>query len=198
MPVRAAKRKVGEKVVRPSKPPVAVPKNREEAAAAVRMVGDQQRRLEAITAEAESQIAVIQEAVTKQAQPHQETLDQLVDGLFLFFEANRIELTDGGRRKSVDLGTGTIGEHTNPHKVELTEKKEVVLANLKQLGFADRFTRTLEEIDREEILKTEESRALAASVKGLKVVQTVEFLVKPAETLKEVVADEARLKRRIA
>lgn len=198
MPVKTAKRKVGERVVEPPKLVVLAPKNQEEAAEFVRKVGDEQRKLEAIAADAGSRIALIQETATKNAQPHQEGLDRLVDGLFKFFEMNRDELTNGGKRKSVDLGTGTIGEHTNPHKVELTDKKEAVLANLKKLGLTDQFIRTAEEVNREAMLESEESRALAVTVKGVKITQAIEFLVKPADTLTEVVADEARLKRRIA
>lgn len=198
MPTKTAKKVIGEKVVESPKPFLVVPKNREEAAKFVRQVGDKQRELEAIAADAGSRIALLQEAAAKKAQPHQEALDRFVDGLFQFFEANRAELTDSGKRKSTDLGTGTIGEHTNPHKVDLTEKKEAVLANLKQLGLTDKFIRKVEEVNREAMLESEENRKLAATVKGVKVTQTIEFLVKPAETLKEVVADVARLKRRIA
>lgn len=197
MVVKTAKKQVGVKVVEPPKSVVVVPKNREEAAEFVRQVGDKQRKLEAVVADAEGRIAAIRQEVAEKALPHQEKLDRLVDGLFLFFGANRDELTDGGKRKSADLGTGTIGEHTNPHKVELTDVK-AVLANLKQLGLTDKFIRTVEEVNKEAMLESEENRKLAATVKGVKVSQAVEFLVRPAETLKEVVADEARLKRRIA
>ncbi len=196
MVVKTAKKKVGEKVVKSLKPVVVVPKNREEAAEFVCQVGNKQRELEAIAANAEGRIAVIQQEVTKKVQPHQEKLDRLVDGLFLFFDAHRVELTKDGARKSVDLGTGTIGEHTNPYKINLSEKVKTVIKNLKQLGLADRFIRTSEEINREAMLKSDKNRILAATVKGVKVVQTIEFFVEPEETLKEVVADEARLKRR--
>ena len=200
MAIKAAKKVVGEKVVKVVEPKsvVVIPRGRDEAAKLVRQVGDAQRELKRIAADAEGRIVAIQEEVAKEAQPHQEKVDRFVDGLFLFFEANRAELTDGGKRKSVDLTTGTIGEHTNPHKIVLTEKKEVVLENLRKLNLGEQFIRTVEEVNHEAALKSEESRTLAATVKGIKVVQTVEFLVKPTDTLEEVVADEARLKRRIA
>lgn len=197
MTVKPAKKKVGEKVVEPLKPVVVVPLNREGAAELVRQVGNKQRELEAIAADAEGRIAVIQQEVAEKVRPHQEKLDLLVEGLFKFFDANRDQLTENGKRKSVDLVTGTIGEHTNPHKVDLSEKVETVVANLKALGLAQ-FIRTKEEVAREAMLESNESRMLAATVKGVRVVQTVEFRVKPAETLKEIVADEARLKRRVA
>lgn len=197
MPTKAAKKAIGEKVVGSPKPLLVVPKNREAAAKFVRQVGDEQRELEAIAADAGSRIALLQEAATRKAQPHQEALDRLVDGLFKFFETNRAALTNGGSRKSADLGTGTIGEYTNPHRVDLTDNKGAVLANLKKLGLAGEFIRNVEEINREAMLESEENRALAATVKGVKVTQTIEFRVKPSEALKEVVADVARLKRRI-
>ena len=193
---KTAKKKVGEKVVKP-KPVMVIPQSREEAAEFVRRVGDAQRQLRGIAADAEGRIAAIQQEVAKNAQPHQEKLEGLVDGLFLFFEANRDSLTERGKRKSVDFSTGTIGEHTNPHRVDFTEKAEIVLANLHALNLTQ-FIRPKEEINRETMLESEESRTLAATVKGVKVVQVVEFRVKPIETLEEVVADEARLKRRIA
>ncbi len=197
MAIRTAKKVVGEKAVKP-KPVVVVPKNREEAAEFVRRVGDAQRELKRIAADAQGRIVAIQEKVGKEAQPHQERIDRFVDGLFLFFDTNRAELTESGKRKSVDLATGTIGEHTNPHKVDLTEKTEVVLENLRKLNLGEQFIRSIEEVNREAMLKSEESRTLAATVKGVKVVQVVEFRVKPSETLEEIVANEARLKRRVA
>lgn len=197
MHMKTARKVVGEKVVKP-KLAVVVPQSREEAAEFVRQVGDAQRELKRIASDAQGRIVAIQEKVSKEAQPHQEKLDRFVDGLFQFFEANRDELTEGGKHKSVNLTTGTIGEHTNPPKVELTDKTEGVLRNLRQLNLSERFIRIVEEVNREAMLESEESRMLAATVKGIKVVQTVEFRVKPSETLEEVVADEARLKRRIA
>lgn len=197
MGIKTAKKVVGEKVVK-SKPIVVIPQNRNEAAEFVRRVGDAQRELKRISADAQGRIAVIQEEVAKEAQPYQKNLEGLVDSLFLFFEANRNELTEGGKRKSVDFVTGIIGEHTNPHKVDLTEKTEVVLENLRKLNLGERFIRTVEEINREAMLKSEESRTLAATVKGIKVVQIVEFLVKPSDTLEEIIVEKARLKRRIA
>lgn len=197
MATRSAKKAVDVKVVKP-KPVAAVPQDRNQATEFVRRVGDVQRQLKEIAAGAEERIAAIQQEAAQNAQPHQEELDRLVDGLFRFFEANRNELTGGGTRKSADLGTGIIGEHANPHRVELTEKKEAVLANLRKLNLGEQFIRTVEEINREAMLESEESRALAATVRGVKIAQTVEFRVKPNETLEEVVADEARLKRRIA
>lgn len=185
------KRKVGEKVL------VVIPRSRDEATEFVRQVGDVQRQLERIAADAEGRIAAIKQEVAEKAQPHQEKIDQLVQGLYEFFEANCDELTGSGKRKSVDLATGTIGKYTNPHKVDLTERVVVVLANLHALKL-HQFIRSKEEIDREEMLKTEESRKLAATVKGVKIAQTVEFRVKPNETLEEIIADEARLKRGIA
>lgn len=198
MATKIAKKRVGEKVVKPKKPVVVIPQSRAEAAEFVREVGDAQRALKGIVADAEERIATIREKVAKKAQPHQKKVDRLVDGLFQFFDANRDELTEGGKRKSVGLATGTIGEHTNPPKVDLTEKTEVVLANLRQLGLSDRFIRIVEEVNRGAMLESEESRTLAATVKGVRIVQVVEFRVKPTETLEEVVADEARLRRRIA
>lgn len=91
----------------------------------MRQVGNAQREFKRIAADAEEHIAIIQEKVAKEAQPHQEKIDRIVDGLFQFFETNRDELTESGKRKSTDLVTGTIGEHTNPPKITLTEKMEV-------------------------------------------------------------------------
>ncbi|OIO52766.1 hypothetical protein COY65_02885 [Candidatus Jorgensenbacteria bacterium CG_4_10_14_0_8_um_filter_39_13] len=196
MTVKSAKKVVGEKVVEP-KSVVVIPKSREEASGFVRQVGDAQRELKRIAADSQGRIAAIEEKAGKEAQPHKEKLQGLVDGLFLFFAANRNELTEGGKRKSVDLATGVIGEHTNPHKAVLTEKMEIVLTNLHALKL-EQFIRSTEEINREAMLESEESRTLAATVKGVKVVQVVEFRVKPTDTLEEIVADEAQLKRRIA
>lgn len=196
MATRSAKKAVDEKATKPKS--VVIPESLFVASELIRQVGDIQRKLKEIAADADRQIAELQQMFTGMAQPYESEIEQLVDSLYGFFKLNRDELTKNGKYKSVDLGTGTIGTRTNPHKVDFTKKKEEILENLHRLGLDEQFIRTVEEINREAMLESKDSRALAATVKGVKIRQTVEFFVKPTETLEEIAANEARLKRRVA
>lgn len=180
-------------------PEVVVPKDRTEAAEFIRQIGEKQRGIQAAASYAESRIALIKQQAQEKTAPLDQEIDELVAGLFAFFEEHKDELTEVGNRKTVDLGTGTIGEHTNPHKVEI-RNVEKVIEQIQSLGkkMADFLRIPPPEVNREAMTATEESRARAVEIKGVKITQTTEFRVKPSGELEGIVRDESRLKRRIS
>lgn len=161
-----------------------IPGSREEAGEFVRRIGNLKRRISSAISEAEAKIAEIQKTAADATDGPSQEIQDLLEGLFFFFETNSPELTEDGSRRSVNLGTGTIGERLSPWKVELKGVEEV-LEELHKIGLS-RFIRQKEEVNKEAMLATEEDRKLAATVKGVSVVREDTFFVKPTELGEDV------------
>ncbi|MBU2575638.1 host-nuclease inhibitor Gam family protein, partial [Patescibacteria group bacterium] len=127
------------------------------------------------------------------AKPRQEKVSELLEGLFAFAEAHRDELTEGGKRKTVEVPTGIFGWRTTPPAVSLRDIKSI-LASLVSLGL-ERFIRTKEEVDKEAMLKEPE---VAKKVKGVSIDQREEFIAKPTELEVEITSDVNKLKKAVA
>jgi len=127
------------------------------------------------------------------SEPHQEKVSQLVEGLFAFAEAHRDELTDHGKRKTVEVPTGIFGWRMTPPAVKLRDV-ESILESLKALKL-ERFIRTKEEVDKEAMLKEPE---VAGTVKGVSIGQHEDFVAKPSELKVEIVTQVDKLKRAAA
>ncbi len=170
-----------------------VPKNLDEAAEFLCQIGKERRAIDKIQANLNEQVDELKTQAMADAGPHQEKVNQLVEGLFAFAEANRNELTDGGKHKTVELPTGIFAWRMTPPAVNLRGVKEII-ASLKTLGLT-RFIRTKEEVDKEAMLKEKE---VAATVKGVTISQQEEFVVKPAELEVEIVSSTDKLKKVVA
>jgi len=154
-----------------------VPQNRDEAAAEIRKIGDLQREFFRAQAAMNDDIAVI----TASAQPVLEeiktqitSLQEAVQG---YCEANRDDLTNGGKVKTANLITGEVQWRQRPPSVRVS-KSELVLETLARLGLM-RFIRTKEEVNKDAIL--DEPNAVRG-VAGLTIVTGVEdFVITPFE-----------------
>ncbi len=138
-----------------------VPQNRGEAAAHVRTIGDTARAIARIEADMNDRLAAIKEEHEARAAPFRDLVVSLTDGLRTWCDANREALTDGGKRKFADLGTGRVEWRNLPPKVTIRGADDV-LAAIKTLGLP--FVRTKEEIDREAMLKAPEKARLVPGV----------------------------------
>jgi len=96
--------------------------------------------------------------------------------LRIFAEAHRDELTNEGKKKTVDLGTGELGWRMRPPRV-LLRNIPGVIESLQMLKL-DRFLRTKLEVNKEAVLAEPE---IAEQVKGITVKQDEDFFVVPAE-----------------
>lgn len=172
---------------------VAVPNSLDEAAKFLARLGQEQRKIDEINLDLNEKLKDLTVKATAKTKPHQESITKIVDGLFVFAESRREELTDGGKKKTVDLPTGTFGWRMTPPAVSLRNVKEV-LARLKTMGLSQ-FVRTKEEVDKEAMLK---EQGLATSVKGVSITQHEDFLVKPTELAAEIAFEVNKLKDRVA
>jgi len=169
---------------------VSVPYNLTGAVEFLAIIGREQRLINETQSRLNEKVESLKKEAMDEIKPHQERISQLVEGLFAFAEAHRDELTEGGKRKTVELPTGSFGWRKTPPAVILRNVKEV-LKNLKALNLA-RFIRSKEEVDKEAILKEPE---IAAKVKGVSIVQREEFIAKPAEVKVEISARVDKFKK---
>ncbi len=155
-----------------------VPQSREEAASAVARIGEINREVARREADLNDQLARIKEQVEAALLPSREEADRLLRGLETWASANRRDLTGGDKTKTVDLGTGLIKWRLKPAKVSIKGGVEAVITACKSLGLR-RFIRTVEEVDREAMLKDKDK---ARTVPGVTIGSDGEdFTVEPFE-----------------
>jgi phage host-nuclease inhibitor protein Gam len=160
-----------------------VPQSREAAAEMLAAIGADQRELDRIAADMNGELSRIKTDAEAKAKPIQERIVASTEGLKVWAEANRDALTDGGKVKTADLGTGKIAWRVRPPSVTLRGVDDI-LARLKALDLT-RFIRTKSEVDKEAMLKEPE---VARQVAGVSIGSEGEdFIVEPfAAQLSEV------------
>ena len=162
-----------------------VPQSRDEAASTVTTIGELQRRRARLEADMNDELAAIKERFELDARPLGEAIEQKIEGLKIWAEANRTALTGGDKTKTVDLGTGLLRWRMRPPAVRIS-KVEEVLDRLRRLGL-QRFIRTKEEVDKEAMSREPDT---AREVAGVSIRSAGEdFSVEPYEA---ALAEEAR------
>ena len=174
----------------PKKLVIGVPKNLEEAARLLAEIGKEQRATDEVRLGLNAAVDKLKAEAMAADEPHQEKISQLVEGLFAFAEARRDELTDGGKRKTVEVPTGWFGWRMTPPAVSLHDVKSI-LESLKTLELK-RFIRTKEEVDKEAMLREPE---IAKTVKGVSISQHEEFVAKSEQVELEIVTQVKKLKK---
>jgi len=174
----------------PKRAVIPVPQSLDEAAKFLAQIGDEQRATEKIRSGLNAKVDKLKANAMVEDEPHQKKISQLVEGLFAYAEANRDELTDGGKSKTVKVPTGTFGWRMTPLSVSLRNVKSI-LEGLKSLRL-ERFIRIKEEINKEAMLKEPE---MAKTVKGVSISQHEEFVAKPAKLEIEIAAQVDKLKK---
>lgn len=169
---------------------VVIPGSLKEAAEFIGRIGKEQREIDRIQNELNEAVEKLKSKTMSESQVRNENISQLVEGLFIFAESHRNELTESGKKKTVEVPTGIFAWRMTPPAVSLKNVKqileELVKRKLKQ------FIRVKQEVDKEAMLKEPE---LAASVKGVTIGQREEFVVKPAELEVEITSDVSKLKK---
>ncbi|MBU1045685.1 host-nuclease inhibitor Gam family protein [Patescibacteria group bacterium] len=174
----------------PKKAVVPVPKTLGEAAQFLARIGREQRAIDWIQSNLNTKVEELKAKAMADAKPHQERISELMEGLFAYGEAHRDELTDSGRRKTVEVPTGIFGWRMTPPAVSLRNVRSI-LEYLESLGLR-RFIRIKKEVNKEALLKEPE---VAGTIKGVRISQREEFVAKPAELEVEVVTPVGRRKK---
>lgn len=167
---------------------VLIPKNLEEAADFIGRIGKSQREIDKIQMELNGRVEKLKAIAVAEAKQCGENISNLAEGVYIFAESQRDALTDGGKRKAVEMLTGSFSWRTTPPAVSIRNIK-AVLAKIKGLGLKQ-FIRIKEELDKEAMLKDPK---LASSVKGVRIEQREEFIIKPAELSLEIVGKSKKL-----
>lgn len=139
-----------------------VPQSRDDAAETLRMIGETNRQIARIEADMNDKIAKLKDEAEKRASPLKDQVVARTEGLKVWAEANRDALTNSGKTKTADLGTGKISWRLRPPSVRVTGTDRVIEA-IKALGFAS-FLRTKEEINKEALLAAPDKARMIAGV----------------------------------
>jgi phage host-nuclease inhibitor protein Gam len=160
-----------------------VPQSREEVIEAIAEIGTAQRERDRIQADMNDQLSKLREQFEAEAKPHAERIVELTQGVHLYCEAHREELTNAGKVKTHAFASGEVKWRKNPPSVAI-RAAEVVIETLKRLGLGQ-FVREKEEINKEAILADIEA---VKNIKGITIAQKEDFIVQPWDTKLEEVA----------
>lgn len=155
-----------------------VPAARDQAEAEgfIARIGELQRQTLLHEAALAESIARAKEATAAIVADLAAEMDRLTRGLQIWAEANRHALTDGGKTKTVRLGTGTIAWRMSPPSVKVTKASDVLdylLANE-----MEEFLRRKVEIDKAAMLQL---APVAATIPGVTIASSgEEFVIEPA------------------
>jgi phage host-nuclease inhibitor protein Gam len=166
-------------MARPALKTIATPaaQSRQEAEAAVERIGANQRELTRIEADLNDEVSRLKAAAEERAKPLQDAIAADRGLVQLFCEANRGELTNAGKTKTVIFATGEVRWRARPPSVSI-RGVAAVIALLKS-NFGGRFVRTKEEIDKEAMLADPDT---ARQVPGVKIGSEGEdFVIEPFE-----------------
>ena len=127
-----------------------IPKDRQEASSFIAEIGRIEREITRIDADLKDELATIKERVEDQALPLVMRKSALFEGLQIFCEANRAELTSG-KSKTVSFPAGAVSWRLRPPKVNLRGKLENIIAVLREKGLRS-LLRVTYEVNKEAIL----------------------------------------------
>lgn len=168
--------------IKQESPALKIPRSSADAEEYISEIGRLQRRRRRLEADMNDQLAAIKQQYETMAQPLGQDIKQLSQGLQIWAEANRHQLT-GEKAKFAMLASGKVNWRTRPPRVNL-RGKEHILESCKRLGLT-RFIRTTEEINREAMLAEQE---IASSIEGVTITRGEDFVITPFETELEEVA----------
>lgn len=162
---------------------VEVPQTRDQVVAAIAEIGRRERECQRIEAEMNEQLAAIKLRFESEGKPHADRIAALKEGVQIWCEANKEQLTEGGKRKTARFASGEVRWRMTPPAVRL-RGVAAILAALAEKGLS-RFIRTSQEVDKEAILKEPDA---VKGVAGITIGQVEEFVIVPFETKLDEVA----------
>lgn len=160
---------------------VPIPGSVKEAVEFLGKIGNFQRQIARIDNVYNNSVEKLRKRATEKTIPRQEEINRLFEGLFIFGQAHREELTEEEKKKTIQWPTGQIGWKLNPPSVSIKGEKNVI-AVCKNLGLTE-FIRTKEEVNREEMLKQPE---VAKNIPGVTIEKKENFFAKPAKLQIEI------------
>ena len=141
---------------------VVVPKGKAELGQFVFQIREAEQRINEIENDSQKEILELKNKINElekkaknKAKPYEVKSNELAQGVYIFAEGHRVELTDEGARKTVELAAGDkIRWYFTPPAVEVDDEKEA-LKELERRELSE-FIRVKKEIDKEAILREPE------------------------------------------
>lgn len=155
-----------------------VPQTREEAETLLASIGANERRLDSAKANRDDELEEIKKLYAQRMKPLEERLDRERVALHRYCEAHRKDLTQNGKRKSVQFTAGKVAWRIRPPSVSLKKPKEILD---RLLGLRSKpFVRTTYAIDKEAMLARPEK---AEEIEGVTIQREREdFVITPNKT----------------
>lgn len=156
-----------------------VPQNKSEANSFVSEMGKEKREIEKIEAKLNKDIEALKEKAKARLEPHENKLYQMLQGLYIYAEGHRNELTENGKVKTVVVPAGKFLWRMGNKTVHITNQEEA-LRSIKAKGLAKDLIKTVESIIKTEVKKQPEK--VIKRLKGLSVGRSETFRVEPNKT----------------
>ena len=152
-----------------------VPADMSEAAAMIAEIGGIERSITRLDADLKDELAKAKARAEEMAAPMKDRREALTQGLKVFCQARRGELTENGKRQHVRFTTGKCSWRVRPASVAL-RGVDTILANLKARGLSA-LIRVKEEVNKDAILADPD---LVKGIRGIAIGSTGEdFAVEP-------------------
>jgi phage host-nuclease inhibitor protein Gam len=171
---------------------VAMPQSREELVEYLKELNQAVRKKEFILTKNQKKIEEIERKKAEEVGSYDEEIEEKAEGIYLYCQLKRAELTNNYKIKTVPLPGGTVLWRLNPPSVKVKNEGLAIL-ELETKNLLD-FIRTKKEVDKEAVLKNPDK---AAELKNVKVEKGDEvFVIKPAEVKIELEKGKKKFKRK--
>ncbi|MCA1492723.1 host-nuclease inhibitor Gam family protein [Ensifer sp. NBAIM29] len=155
-----------------------VPQSREDAVWAIGRIGALRREIAARKAEADEAARKIGEKLESNIAAAAAELAEHEKGVQTWCEANRLALTNDGKVKFHEFGTGRVNWRSRPPKVSI-RGVEAVIEAVKALGLKGKFLRVKEELNKDAMLADADT---ARKIAGVTISSEGEdFVIEPLE-----------------
>lgn len=151
----------------------AVPQTIDEVEDALQRIADLRAVAANHAASLDAHITLLREQAIEQTKPVLDEIERLSNAVRTYCEARRNDLTEGGRRKTVRFLAGSVSWRKGRARVVVETSDAEVLTALRSMRLGH-FIRTVEEIDKAEMLRTPTE---ARRVPGINIIDGDETIV---------------------
>ncbi len=168
----------------------AIPQSQEELIDYLKELNQAARKRENIITKSQEKIEEIERQIGREIKPLEEEIEKRAEGIYLYCQLKRAELTNNGKTKTVSLPGGTILWRFNPPSVKV-KNEEAAISELESNNLLN-LIRVKKEVDKEAILR---NPGITFGLKNLKIEEGVEvFVIKPAEVKIELEKGKRKFK----
>jgi len=172
---------------REKKRSLSAPKNLDEAIEMIQSIGALERWRELAALALEEKIEKLKRNFLEKTAQERKKIREFADDIAAYAAEHRKELTNSGKRKSIQTLAGAIGWRMTPPKTIIRNEKKLK-ARIKRMGLERQLLRIVEHIDREKLRRYPR---LAKKV-GVILEQAEQFFIKPANVQAEISKIEGR------